>query len=82
MQSIQTKLTLEYLLYELIAPPNELYVNPNGFATWTGEMYSLYGFVAEDFEDGIPARLLRQVMVFGKLYLGCICGEREYLLGI
>ena len=55
MQSIQTETTLEYLLYELIAPPSDLYVNPNGFATWTGEIIPYMEFVNEDFDAGVPA---------------------------
>ncbi|MCB2208358.1 MAG: carboxypeptidase regulatory-like domain-containing protein [Bacteroidetes bacterium] len=55
MQAIYDETTLEYLLYELIAPPSDLYVNPNGFATWTGEVIPYMEYLAENFDAGMPA---------------------------
>jgi hypothetical protein len=48
--------TLSYLLDEILAPVGDLYVNPNGYATWTGQGEE--DFILLDFEDGMPDNFL------------------------
>ena len=53
--SIDDETDLSYLLYEIIADPMDFYVNPNGFATWVGELAPPVFSIDEDFSDGIPS---------------------------
>ena len=53
--SIYDETDLAYLLYEIIADPTNFYVNPNGFATWTGAIPPPLTSLNEDFSDGIPS---------------------------
>jgi hypothetical protein len=48
--------SFEWLLEELLATPEDLYVTPTGFATWSGGSGEVpFAPVMEAFDDGIPA---------------------------
>ena len=51
--SIYDETDLSYLLYEIIAPVTDLYVNPNGFATWTPGSTLPVAFTEYRYDDGV-----------------------------
>ncbi len=58
IQAIYDETDLSYLLYEQIVNPTNLYVNPNGFATWDMPTAGGLDMYVADFEGGIPATII------------------------